>query len=508
MSTLKLPMTRVVLMEDRAQIEHRGEILLSGGLQRFLLPDLPAVAVDRSLRVEVQGATFIDASIERRWKEKPRGGLPADASALRRQVNELDREQRAQLDHVSCLELRAELLSATRVDLLRAIAENTGHGKADPGIWRDQLDVVSTKQTEVDEALRAARQNCQQTQERQAQAALALATVEEKERDIECLLALSLDGQGPAQVRVSYLVPCAMWRPSYRACLLGDRVKVEAEAVVWQHTGQDWKDVALQFSTARPTLGTNPPTLTEDRLHIRPKTQQEKQVVDVTVREQAISSVGEGGGETEMPGLDDGGEARLLAGPEQAQIQSDGQPHRVPLFVFEAPAQLECLCPATLTPLVFLVARFANTSGQVLLAGPVDLVRQSGFVGRSQLKFAALGETVKLSFGGEDGLRVVRTVEEKTEEARLTGRRTVTTTVALHVSNARPDPAKLVLEERVPVSEVKDVAVQVLDKRCTPRPAEVSQEGIVRIPMDLAAHGTGTATFVWELSAAAKVAGV
>ena len=506
MSTVKLPMTRVVLMEDRAQIEHRGEILLNGGLQRFLLPDLPAVVVDRSLRVEVQGATFLDACIERRWKEKPRGGLPADASALRRQVDELDGEQQAQTDQVSRLELRAELLGATRADLLRAIAENTGYGKSDPGIWREQLDVVSTKQAEVDETLRAARQSCQQTQERRAQAALALAAAEEKERDIECFVALSLDGQGPAQVRISYLVPCAMWRPSYRACLVENRVKVEAEAVVWQHTGQDWKDVVLQFSTARPTLGTNPPTLVEDRLHIRPKTQQEKQVVDVTLREQAITSAGEGGGE--MPGLDDGGEARLLAGLEQASVQSDGQPHRVPLFAFEAPAQLEWLCPAALTPLVFLVARFTNTSGQVLLAGPVDLIRQSGFVGRSQVKFAAPGETVKLSFGGEDGLRVVRTVEEKTEEARLTGRKTVTTTVVTHVSNARPDLARLVIEERIPVSEVKDVVVQVLDKRCSPRPEQVNQEGIARLPMDLVAHGTGSATFVWELSAAAKVAGV
>jgi uncharacterized protein (TIGR02231 family) len=241
---------------------------------------------------------------------------------------------------------------------------------------------------------------------------------------------------------------------------------------------------------------------------IRSKTQQERQVVDVTLREQTIASAGEEGGETEMPGLDDGGEARLLAGPERAQVASDGQPHRVPLSSFEAPAQLERLCPAELSPLVFLVARFANSSGQVLLAGPVDLIRQSGFVGRAQLKYAAPGETIKLSFGGEDGLRVQRAVEEKTEESRLTGRRTTTTTVKLHVSNARPEPATLVIEERIPVSEVKEVAIQVVDKPCNPKPQGVSQEGIARLPLELPAHGTTTATFVWELSAAAKVAGI
>ena len=508
MSVVKLPVTQVVLMEDRAQVEHRGEIALAGGVQRFCVPDLPAVAVDRSLRVEVRGATFIDASMERRWKEQPRDGLPADASVLRRQVFQLEREQQAQTDQVSRLQVRVELLAAARADLLRAIRENTGQGKAEPVAWREQLDSVSTKQAEADEALRVARHTCEQTQERQAQAALALATAEEKEHTIECSLALSLQGQGTAQVRLSYLVPCAMWRPAYRACLIGEKVRVESEAVVWQRTGQDWKDVTLKFSTARPTLGTSPPTLTEDRLYIRAKTLQEKQVVDVTMREQAIASAGERGGEAEMPGLDDGGEARLLAGPAGAQIASDGQPHRVPLSAFEVPAELERLCPAELSPLVFLVARFANSSGQVLLAGPVDLVRQSGFVGRAQLKFAAPGETIKLSFGGEDGLRVLRSVEEKTEESRLTARRTTTTTVKLHVSNACPEPAKLVIEERIPVSEVKEVAIQVMDKQCNPRPQGITQEGIVRLPLELPAHGTTAATFVWELSAAAKVAGI
>ena len=51
---------------------------------------------------------------------------------------------------------------------------------------------------------------------------------------------------------------------------------VEAEAVVWQRTGEDWKDVRLAFSTARPTLGTTPPRLAEDVLFTRAKQEQEK----------------------------------------------------------------------------------------------------------------------------------------------------------------------------------------------------------------------------------------
>jgi hypothetical protein len=52
------------------------------------------------------------------------------------------------------------------------------------------------------------------------------------------------------------------------------------------------------------------------------------------------------------------------------------------------------------------------------------------------------------------------------------------------------------------------VEVQLVEKRCDPRPQPPSPDGIVRVPLDLPAQGTRKAVFVWELSAAAKVAGI
>lgn len=508
MATANIPVTRVVVMEDRAQVEREGAVALEGGLTRVEVPGLPLVAVDRSLKVEVSGATLVDAKLLRRWKEKPKGGLPADASALRKRVEVLRLEVEQKADEVSRLEAKVELLSATRGDLLRGIAEGTGFGKSEAPKWTEQLEALSKRQADADEALRLARRAQADLQRRHAEAEAALGTAEEIEKDLECALALTLDGQGSAKVRASYLVPCAVWRPAYRATLKGDTVLLEAEAVVWQRTGEPWKDVQLQLSTARPTLGTTPPSLTEDRLATRPKQEIERKVVDVAIREEVIQSAGETGAEAELPGLDDGGEARLVSAPGPASVPSDGQPHRVPLFHFEAKALLERVCPSELSRLVTVLSRFPNSSGQVLLAGPVDLIRQAGFVGRAQLKFAAPGETVKLAFGSEDGVSVVRQVEEKVEEARLTGRRTTTKKILLHVSNARPEPTRLVIEERVPVSEVKEVEVQVLTKACSPAPSTVTKEGVARLELELPPNGTQTAIFSWELSAAAKVAGV
>jgi hypothetical protein len=309
------------------------------------------------------------------------------------------------------------------------------------------------------------------------------------------------------QAQVRYLTPCALWRPAYRATLEGTTVRLEREAVVWQRTGEEWRNVALAFSTARPTLGTSPPKLQEDAVVTRAKAEQEKRVVSIAVREERIQDTG-AGGSAELPGLDDGGEPQRLLAPQRASVPSDGQPHRVKLGELAASATVERLCVPEHSALVALVAKFENPGPAVLLAGPVDLVRSSGFVGRAQLPFAAPHELVKLSFGSEDGLRVVRTVDEKTEEGRITGKRTTTRVVHLHVSNAAEVPAQLTVEERLPVSEVKEVEVQLLEKQCLPPPSEVSKEGIARLRVELKPNETRRLAFAWELTAAAKVAGL
>jgi uncharacterized protein (TIGR02231 family) len=502
-----LPISRVVLMEDRAQVERHGHVTLDG-LTRVVLAGVPAIAVDRSLKVELEGGTFVDAKFERRWKERPSGGLAADASQTRRRAEQTEREIAAKIDAVARANARVEVIAAARADLLRSIAEQTGVGQTNPSAWGTQLDLLSTQVSNAELAHRALTSELNALRTRLTELKAAVALAEQHESELECSLVLTLQGAGEARVKVTYLVPCAVWRPAYRASLTGQTVRVEAEAVVWQRTGEAWPDVALRFSTARPTLGTAPPQLTDDRLQTRPKQAIEKKVVDVSIREEVIQSAGETGGTAELPGLDDGGEARLLDAPARSTIPADGQPHRVSLFVFEAPATLERVCPAELTRVVSLVARFPNTSGQVVLAGPVDLIRQNGFVGRSQLKFTAPGEPLKLSFGSEDGLQIVRATEEKVDEARLTGRRTTTRKVLLHVSNARPESATVVIEERVPVSEVKDVEVQVLKAECAPAPGPLSRDGIARLELSLPPHGTQVVTFAWELQAAAKVSGV
>jgi uncharacterized protein (TIGR02231 family) len=492
-----LPISRVVVMEDRAQVERVGSCALDGRTRLELGP-VAVVAVDRSLEVEVDGATLLDARLLRRRRERPAGGLFVDASALRREVQAAERELDARADAWTRARVLVDALGQARADVLRGIAEGVGAGQADTDAWAGQLDEIEARQRAAAEAARVAEAEHARTQRHLAEARGALTGAEPPEPELECLLVLTLEGQGTAQVRARYQVPCAAWRPAYRARL--------ADAVVWQRTGEDWTDVALLLSTARPTLGTTPPTLVEDRLTTRAKQAIEKQSTEVALREVAIASNTEGTGADELPGVDDGGETRLLEVPAKVAIPSDGMPHRLQLFDFAAPATSTCVCAPELAPEACVVATFTNLADRPLLAGPVDLARVAGSGGRSSVSFTAPGAPLELSFGSEDGVRVLRDVEVERDTSRLTGKLTQRSVVTLYVSNASGVARTVELHERVLVSEVKEV--EVLERECSPRPRAVDRDGIARIQLELAPNATTTATFVWEFRAAGKVAGL
>jgi uncharacterized protein (TIGR02231 family) len=508
MNIINIPAKRVTLMEDRALVEHQGDVVLTGdGVQRICISGLPSVMTDKTLRLEVSGAEFLDASVDRKWIEQPVQDDTENKTGLQLQRDELKRELAILNDSVSRFVVYQNLLDQTRADLIRTIEENTGCGKTDFDVWKTQLHELSSKSASNDAALLDTKAKINQLTTKKSGVESAISKTEQPTHTIETLLNITVNGSGQVDIILSYIVPCAMWRPIYRATLENNSVRFDADAMVWQSTGQDWTNVSLQFSTARPSLGTNPPDITDDRISLRPKTTQEKKVVSVTMREEDISSNGESGNSSEMAGLDDGGEVRLLQAQSNTDIPSDGKPYRIPLFSFVSDATTQLYCPSVLSRNVFTYAKFKNASNQVLLAGPVDLIRKFGLIGKSQIKFTAPGETIKMSFGILDEIKVVRSVDEKTDESKLTGKRTTTSTVTLYISNTGAAPVQLTIDERIPVSEVKDVTVDVLEKQCNPAPQSVSSEGIATIVTDLAAHGTKTAVFVWQMVAARDVAG-
>jgi uncharacterized protein (TIGR02231 family) len=310
-----------------------------------------------------------------------------------------------------------------------------------------------------------------------------------------------------ATLSVDYMTPCALWRPIHRATLRGGSTRFECDGAVWQATGEDWTDVELLFSTARPTQRAEPPRLSEDRLRVQRRADK---TVDVTVREEAIATTGDGASASrraDLPGVDDGGETRTLPGAARATIRSTGLLHRAPIFAFDAPAEVDRIARPERSALVHLRSKQTNAAPHPILAGPLELLRESGYVGRGEVGFVAPGELFTLGWGADDGVRVRREPKEEREVARLTGKQTITRTVTLSLSNLEPLPASFTVEERVPVSELEQVKVDLDDKKTSPS-AKADAQGIVAWSVTVPAKGTKTITLAYRIVASSSVQGL
>jgi len=498
MRTIDLPIHAVTVLEDRALVTRIVTVHLESGSHALVVPSVAPTVVDKTLSVRASGATrVVQARVARR---------PATSRAARDEdVAEWMKREEAHCQAEDDAGLRLELASEAVASLRTVEALNLAELAEDVAVGREvggRMAALAALRAELAEAL-GHEVECRRALTRASRALRDVrATLEqtgEDAQDVVAALELQLhrDADEPAEVElvVRYAVAGAMWRPAHVATMHEDgRVHVQARACVWQSTGEDWADATLSFSTERPSLGTKPPVLTTDTLSAQAKAQK----VHVQARDQVIATTGEGAGEVrdEMPGVDDGGEPLSLSSTAPCTVSANGKPHHVPLFEFESAATREWVCRPELVEAVLLRTTQPHRGAHPLLAGPVELRRHGGFVGRTSTLFVAPGETFELGWGPAPELRVHRKVEpgEHTRKP-LSAWVRKPRTVAVTLSNLGPTPYSVRLQERVIVSETEKVEVETGPLAG----GSIDEDGILTAELSVRGFSETTYAFEWTL---------
>ena len=483
-------MTTVTVLEDRAMVTRCGTIALEKGTTRLFVRGVAPVLADRTLTARSNAGVIHDVRARRRERIL--------AEAKPDEVRRLDEEIDAIVSNIDSLSAKGEAGGAQARRLgesselaVRELAEDAANGQLDGKAWRETFARTSARARELETEIVALRFEIEELgaslqRKRERRSALLDAGTE-----IEALIELDVGASeaGEHTITLSYLVPCACWRPRHTATLSGDdnRIHFECDATVWQSTGEPWNDAEIILSTERPSLGASPPLLASDVLHVTKK----NPVLFVETREQKIEEAGLDAVESAegLPGIDDGGEVRTLGARERTSIRSDGRPHRVPLFSFETEAKAELMAMPELTACVILRTEQPNRAPHPILAGPVELVRRGGAAGRTSVLYVAAGEPFALGWGPDSALRVQRSIENLPTESTLMGAwTTITEDVEIRLSNLGGDAKRVTVKERVLVSELEKIQVSVLEKHTTggQRPDE---NGFVTWTVALGPHG-------------------
>jgi uncharacterized protein (TIGR02231 family) len=502
------PIVDVTVLEDRAQVKRRAVVPVAAGASRVVVDGVAPALVDKSLLVTAGGGVSVASATCQRylapWLEQEAGAAGASGAS----IVELERQRRELATAVTDAERAftvAEGEANAMIELARAalaeLADAAAWGDADAGAG-ERLGLLDRREAEA-----------------RAKATRLTLELEEKRADLDRLdrrlaelraragreaarvvIELSTPAAADVELAIEYVVPGAAWRPYHRATLdpKTGAFALRTDACVWQATGEDWTAAGLTFSTERPSLGVEPPDLADDVLRVRRRPDQ----VVVETRDQEIDSVGlgRGPGVQDVPGIDDGGLGTRLRGAAPASIPSDGCPYRVLLAERAMTATVELVAMPERALAAHLRAVATNPGPGPILAGPVDLVLASGYVGRGVLGFIAAGEKLELGFGPDAEVRVHRVEERDVEEGGiLSGWNETRVRIAVRISNLGEAARTLKVTERVPISEVEQVKIEVAAADAWQLEDEHGRREPIKIVTTRALDDKGMATWVVEL---------
>ena len=544
---MSIAIAAVTVLEDRAAITRRGTVAVTAGQQRIVIDRVSPVLADKTLTATAANATvgILDIRCERYvapWRETGsiasptnagRAALPEGVRSSIERPAELaaqraalatrrdDAVVRAALSRAE-IDASGELTVAALADLAVAATRGQAVTGAAAKLAEFDADAATASSRAIDADVEAA--DLAAAIER-LDARIASAEAEAGEQAARIVIDLVADKPGEVPLSVGYVVPGAAWRPYHRAILVRDKATLDWQttACVWQATGEDWIDAELTFSLDRPSLGIEPPDLADDLLRARRRPDS----VAVEAREVEIHTTGlgpsqvpgprmEGGGPAPPPGIDDGGLGVRLAGG-RVTVRCDGMPHRIAAGSFSSQVQLSLVAMPLVSPWVHLRARAVNTGSAPILAGPVDLIMTSGYVGRAEIGLVATGEKFHVGFGPEADVRVHRVETRERDDAGILGGWNVQTVrVAVRLSNLGATKRDIVVSERVPISEVEQVEVSVaaadaylLDQEVTQVTARaLDDRGLVSWSVELPPSGRRAVTLEYKIKSQRNVAGV
>lgn len=323
------------------------------------------------------------------------------------------------------------------------------------------------------------------------------------QRALDALMAPEQDGSvltftldaataGEVTIDVSTMEGYANWSPVYDVRLTtGDAptVDIDRSVVVSQQTGQDWVDVKLVLSTARPGEQVSPSDVwayprrivSEEELERRKTLYDAPAALASPIVMMEDAQVSRAGAQSVQATTDFSGAAVTYTYPGLVTIRNGVDDLRMPLDTLSFDADVWAEAAPSRDAIAYRVAEFTNTSPEVLLPGEAMIFADSTMVGFGSLPLLAAGVETAMGFGPLDGIVLTRTTPNRTEGDRgvFSSSNQLTEQAVMTVENLTGQDWDVLLRDAVPYSEQDDLKVDITATPSVTRTAPENQRGIL-----------------------------
>lgn len=487
--TVDTRIQEVTVYDDRALVTRRGIVQLSGNEHELVIAHLPVTLVSESVRVGGTGSAvqLLGVRTERIYTTEAIGHRVSELNQL---ISSVEDEKRLIQDELTLLNLQRNFIKTLNTQYLERLARFPNPEQMNLEEIRKLLDFVGQQYGEFSLAI-AGREKQQQKLDKQLQALrqqLQQISIPHPQESFNIIISLEASEAGEFKLEASYIVKEASWKPLYdlRFSTSSQIINISYLAEVKQSTGEDWLDVALTLSTAKPGLGSLPPKLTPWYVDI----QQPNYSLQRRMRSRAeLSSMQEEMAGMPFAGMTPALEEKAIWSAEGEQlkaqiataevhrqggvvtfavssggnIESDGTPHKTTIFNDDYPYQAEYISMPRLVSMAYLQTTITNPlTGVTLLPGNANIFRDYNFVGTTELENIAPGQEFKVNLGIDEGLKIERDLVERQVDKKLIGNnRRTTYAYRLVITNLSDRTAVLTLTEQLPVSRNELVKVRL-----------------------------------------------
>ena len=482
----------VTVFADRALITRTLQVTLEKGSFAVLAPRLPSGLVDNSVRVSGKGTTGAKISGVRVEKALQEESSSDRIKEIEAQIGALDQRNLELTDRSGVLKQEADFIKALSQKTTESISKGLPHERPSVADWPGMIKFVDDNLTRINKEIRSIEiEQRDIVSERQLlESKLGDYRSGNVKSDKKAIVDLTVEVPGSFTFELSYMIYGATWHPMYdiRAWSDTNEVEVIFMAQVSQQTGEDWENVDLVLSTARPSEGANPPQLAAWYLnvivpgrdaHLRGGRAGESldiaKGIDVTdalrlvpgmvaPMEQAITQYSSAMVQTQSIST-----SFVLINKEI--IPSNKEFKKVPVKSISFKAETENYIVPRFTEAAYLKASVKSNVDFPLLAGQANVFFDKNFVSTSYLPNVLTDETFDLFFGINEGIKIKRQLLKKyTDEAGLMSeKRRVEYEYEITAQNYTKTSQKLIVLDQIPVSQNEKIEVKLITVRPDPK---------------------------------------
>ncbi len=254
---------KVMLFINGAQVTRMKQVEIPAGNSSLLFTGLSPYLDARSMQVSAKGKLTVTAvNLQYNY---------LDSMAVNHRIEEL---QQALQTVVRQQEERKSALAVVKAaqELLKANCMLNGkNGEASLTAIREVTTYFAERMKTLANEELAVYDQMKKLSDRHQQLSLELAQAKGKDlkRSGEILVSIHAPAACTAMFTLNYYVKNAGWFPSYdiRSGSLSEPLSIIYKANIFQHTGEEWKNVALSLSSSSPSTGNVVPRLVPYRLN-------------------------------------------------------------------------------------------------------------------------------------------------------------------------------------------------------------------------------------------------